>query len=73
MKLVDVFMAFLVVVGGLQFVYCVLVGNYVRMHSLRWYMRRMGKEGGKDYLRRKSFANECVCAVIAIQCISSGI
>lgn len=28
-KLVDVFMAFLVVVGGLQFVYCVLVGNYV--------------------------------------------
>ena len=28
-KLIDVFMAFLVVVGGLQFVYCVLVGNYV--------------------------------------------
>lgn len=28
MKLIDVFMAFLVVVGGLQFVYCVLVGNY---------------------------------------------
>ena len=28
-KLVDAFMAFLVVVGGLQFVYCVLVGNYV--------------------------------------------
>ncbi|KAL2059295.1 hypothetical protein ABVK25_000587 [Lepraria finkii] len=27
-KLVDVFMAFLVMVGGLQFVYCVLVGNY---------------------------------------------
>ncbi|CAF9910655.1 oligosaccharyltransferase complex subunit epsilon [Imshaugia aleurites] len=27
-KLIDVFMAFLVVVGGLQFVYCVLVGNY---------------------------------------------
>ncbi|CAF9937274.1 MAG: oligosaccharyltransferase complex subunit epsilon [Alectoria fallacina] len=27
-KLVDAFMAFLVVVGGLQFVYCVLVGNY---------------------------------------------
>ena len=28
-KLIDVFMAFLVVVGGLQFVYCVLAGNYV--------------------------------------------
>ncbi|MCJ1283670.1 oligosaccharyltransferase complex subunit epsilon [Xylographa opegraphella] len=27
-KLVDVFMAFLVVVGGVQFVYCVLAGNY---------------------------------------------
>lgn len=29
-KLLDSFMAFLVVVGGLQFVYCVLAGNYVR-------------------------------------------
>ena len=29
-KLVDVFMAFLVFVGGVQFVYCVLAGNYVR-------------------------------------------
>jgi oligosaccharyltransferase complex subunit epsilon len=29
-KLIDVFMAFLVVVGGLQFVYCVIAGNYVR-------------------------------------------
>lgn len=28
-KLIDVFLAFLVVVGGLQFVYCILVGNYV--------------------------------------------
>ena len=28
-KLIDVFMAFLVVVGILQFVYCVIVGNYV--------------------------------------------
>lgn len=30
-KLIDVFMAFLVVVGGLQFVYCVIAGNYVRI------------------------------------------
>lgn len=28
-KLLDTFMAFLVLVGALQFVYCVLVGNYV--------------------------------------------
>lgn len=28
-KLIDVFMAFLVVVGALQFLYCVLAGNYV--------------------------------------------
>ena len=32
-KLIDVFMAFLVVVGALQFVYCVLAGNYVRTFS----------------------------------------
>lgn len=29
-KLIDVFMAFLVLVGGLQFLYCVVAGNYVR-------------------------------------------
>ncbi|KAI0136457.1 DAD family protein [Xylariales sp. AK1849] len=27
-KLIDVFMAFLVAVGGLQFLYCILAGNY---------------------------------------------
>lgn len=30
-KLIDVFMVFLVVVGCLQFVYCVISGNYVRI------------------------------------------
>lgn len=30
-KLIDIFMAFLVVVGAVQFVYCVLFGNYVRL------------------------------------------
>lgn len=30
-KLIDAFMAFLVIVGGLQFAYCVLAGNYVRL------------------------------------------
>jgi len=28
-KLIDVFMSFLVVVGVLQFVYCVIAGNFV--------------------------------------------
>ena len=30
-KLIDAFMAFLVAVGALQFLYCVLAGNYVRL------------------------------------------
>lgn len=30
-KLIDAFLAFLVAVGVLQFVYCVLAGNYVRL------------------------------------------
>ena len=29
-KLLDAFMAFLVIVGAVQFVYCVVAGNYVR-------------------------------------------
>lgn len=44
-KLLDTFMAFLVLVGALQFVYCVLVGNYVSLFFLFfsflfWRMRR---------------------------------
>jgi oligosaccharyltransferase complex subunit epsilon len=31
-KLLDTFMAFLVVVGALQFLYVVIVGNFVRTH-----------------------------------------
>lgn len=34
-KLIDVFMAFLMVVGVLQFVYCVIVGNYVSSMCIR--------------------------------------
>ncbi|KAI4139925.1 MAG: hypothetical protein L6R39_006048 [Caloplaca ligustica] len=33
-KLMDVFMAFLAVVGGLQFLYCVVVGNYRREEEM---------------------------------------
>ena len=35
-KLIDVFMGFLVVLGGLQFLYCVLVGNYVSFWGFPW-------------------------------------
>ena len=33
-KLIDVFMTFLIFVGALQFLYCVIGGNYVRSISL---------------------------------------
>ena len=53
-KLIDAFMAFLVGVGVLQFVYCVLVGNYVSSFFffsgslLRWSgaIGRREREGG---------------------------
>lgn len=32
-KLIDTFMAFLAVVGALQFLYCILAGNYVSLAS----------------------------------------
>lgn len=48
-KLIDVFMAFLVVVGGLQFVYCVVAGNYVSvvLDFLQWRVGGMEARGGK--------------------------
>jgi oligosaccharyltransferase complex subunit epsilon len=33
-KLIDVFMTFLILVGVLQFLYCVIGGNYVRSTPL---------------------------------------
>lgn len=42
-KLLDVFLAFLVAVGALQFFYCVLVGNFVRS-AIPW--DRWQTEGG---------------------------
>lgn len=46
-KLIDAFMAFLVLVGVLQFVYCVLVGNYVSRELscflLSFYVGASGK------------------------------
>jgi hypothetical protein len=46
-KLVDAFMAFLVAVGALQFVYCVLGGNYVRPIPLLTGQKR-GRGRGSD-------------------------
>lgn len=34
-KLIDIFMAFLVLVGGIQFLYCVIAGNYVSWRCKR--------------------------------------
>ena len=36
-KLLDSFMVFLVAVGVLQFAYCLIVGNFVRIHQLPRY------------------------------------
>ena len=35
-KLLDAFLAFLAAVGALQFVYCILAGNYVRTTHKNW-------------------------------------
>lgn len=40
--LLDAFMAFLVLVGGLQFLYCILVGNYVRRSRITFIPHVMG-------------------------------
>jgi len=39
-KLIDVFMGFLVLVGVLQFVYCVIVGNYVCLPKFKEGQKR---------------------------------
>jgi hypothetical protein len=47
-KLLDAFMAFLVVVGALQFVYCVIGGNYVRPLFAPRSLGRWGEGTGSD-------------------------
>lgn len=45
-------MAFLVLVGALQFVYCVLVGNYVSFSMFSFSLFFWGREGGGGYGRQ---------------------
>jgi hypothetical protein len=55
-KLIDVFMGFLLVVGGLQFLYCVLAGNYVSS-SFVWQVLLFWSGLGGD-------GKECVREVV---------
>jgi oligosaccharyltransferase complex subunit epsilon len=51
-KLLDTFMAFLIVVGALQFLYVVLVGNFVRVHHLSCMLQSPeALKDGKSYRR----------------------
>lgn len=49
----DAFMGFLVVVGVVQFAYCVLAGNYVRLRPLPTHYRacEMGRRPGRKKKR----------------------
>ncbi|GAB1310953.1 oligosaccharyltransferase complex subunit epsilon [Madurella fahalii] len=79
-KLLDSFMAFLVVVGGLQFVYCVLAGNYpfnaflsgfaatvgqfVLTASLRIQTTEANKKDFPEVSPERAFADYVVCSLI---------
>jgi len=57
-KLIDTFMAFLVLVGVLQFVYCVLVGNFVCFPVLMIMMKNLC-----------SVERKLIGFVLAFQCV----
>ncbi|KAK0632387.1 oligosaccharyl transferase subunit [Immersiella caudata] len=79
-KLIDAFMAFLVVVGALQFVYCVLAGNYpfnaflsgfsatvgqfVLTASLRIQTTEANKSDFPSVSPERAFADYVVCSLI---------
>ncbi|KAK1776582.1 oligosaccharyl transferase [Copromyces sp. CBS 386.78] len=79
-KLIDAFMAFLVVVGGLQFLYCVLAGNYpfnaflsgfsatvgqfVLTASLRIQTAEANKSDFPSVSPERAFADYLVCSLI---------
>ena len=54
-KLIDVFMTFLVLVGGLQFLYCVLAGNYVGCFS---FLEGLGFCGGRGDREKREARKE---------------
>ena len=64
-KLLDVFMGFLVAVGALQFLYCLIVGNYVWQSTLTlslWLYLY--------YLVNMKLQRLTISLVIAFQCVS---
>ncbi|KAK4111794.1 oligosaccharyl transferase, partial [Canariomyces notabilis] len=79
-KLLDGFMAFLVVVGGLQFLYCILAGNYpfnaflsgfsatvgqfVLTASLRIQTTEANKKDFPEVSPERAFADYVVCSLI---------
>jgi len=79
-KLIDAFLAFLVVVGALQFVYCVLAGNYpfnaflsgfsatvgqfVLTASLRIQTTEANKSDFPSVSPERAFADYVVCSLI---------
>ncbi|KAL0474705.1 oligosaccharyl transferase [Neurospora intermedia] len=79
-KLLDAFMAFLVVVGGVQFLYCVLAGNYpfnaflsgfsatvgqfVLTASLRIQTTEANKSDFPSVSPERAFADYLVCSLI---------
>ncbi|KAJ9164936.1 Dolichyl-diphosphooligosaccharide--protein glycosyltransferase subunit OST2 [Coniochaeta hoffmannii] len=79
-KLIDAFMAFLVVVGALQFLYCVLAGNYpfnaflagfgstvgqfVLTASLRMQTTAANKSDFPAVSPERAFADYIVCSLI---------
>ena len=80
-KLLDVFLAFLVVVGGLQFVYCLIVGNYVRLlfhlhhpffpptTTRKKAVSRDRARGRKRIVRRMGIGGADSSIVVALQCL----
>jgi len=74
-KLLDAFMAFLVAVGALQFLYCILAGNYVRTPLFPSVISLVSHQvvvwgwraGWKELLTL------CVLGWIAVQCVLVGL
>jgi len=67
-KLIDAFMAFLVVVGGLQFVYCVVAGNYVSSSFRALRCSSACGEVVNGRLTVGSFRVAVQCLPVGLQC-----